>query len=396
MVVLASVIIVGLVVVFVALPAWVDQQGSKTAAPVNPGPGPRSEQTPHPTAGPQTDETARGGVQRTLEAAIEEGRAALAARDPQRAVTAFTRARSLDPENVAAEEGLQSSTALAEIQRLEAEAVGLERRREDRAAVAAARRVLELDRTSSTARGVLDRIARKTAENEYEALVSRGLTALDSGDFAAALDAFSAAAEQRPGAFEVTDGLARAKAGIRRDTITAHVAAAVDAETAEDWPKAIAEYRAALALEPAMAAATTGLARSRERNDLTERVVFHLEHPDRLTTEEVFEEAANLLDEAKTATPRGPRLEELIVRLDRLVALSSRPIPVVLRSDGITDVVLYKVGRLGAFDRHTVELRPGTYTAVGRRPGFRDVRLTIEVDPHSTPPIVVIQCSERI
>jgi hypothetical protein len=68
----------------------------------------------------------------------------------------------------------------------------------------------------------------------------------------------------------------------------------------------------------------------------------------------------------------------------------------VLISDGYTDVVIYKVGRFGAFDRRDIELRPGTYTVVGTRNGYRDVRLTLDVVAGKITTPLVVRCKEKI
>ncbi len=59
--------------------------------------------------------------------------------------------------------------------------------------------------------------------------------------------------------------------------------------------------------------------------------------------------------------------------------LASKPIAVRLTSDQLTTVTLYRVGDLGAFASKEVELRPGTYTVIGSRDGYRDVRQTFTV-----------------
>jgi hypothetical protein len=69
---------------------------------------------------------------------------------------------------------------------------------------------------------------------------------------------------------------------------------------------------------------------------------------------------------------------------------------VQLESDRETEVVVYRVGRLGAFDRFELELRPGTYTAVGTRNGFRDVRREFTVRPGAPAGPFVIRCEEPI
>ena len=67
-----------------------------------------------------------------------------------------------------------------------------------------------------------------------------------------------------------------------------------------------------------------------------------------------------------------------------------------LVSDNQTSVTIYKVGVLGNFANTAVELRPGTYVAVGSRPGFRDVRHEFRVAPEIDMQPVVIRCEEPI
>jgi hypothetical protein len=69
---------------------------------------------------------------------------------------------------------------------------------------------------------------------------------------------------------------------------------------------------------------------------------------------------------------------------------------VALASDNVTEVQIYRVGKLGAFDRRELELLPGKYTAVGTRAGFRDVRREFTVMPGLPPPSLMIRCEEPI
>ena len=328
--------------------------------------------------------------------ALEEGRAALTSGDAAAAIAAFGRAAALDPGNTAAENGLRRSEVLAEVQALETTALAHEERHEIKAATRAARRVLELEPNSEIARGVIRRAALAAEKADYRDLVTRGLAALEARQYQPALDAFSSAAEHEPAAPEVVDGLTRARAGLKQDAVSRHLALAAEAEEAENWALGVGEYRSALALEPSLAVAQEGDVRTSERLELTRRIEFHLANPDRLATTEVLEEAADLVAEAKMVAPRGPRFSDLINRLDRLVIQTSILVPVILESDGLTSVVVFRVGEFGTFDRQTIELRPGTYTVVGRREGFRDVRLVIKVGPGQSPPIVRVFCTEAI
>ena len=79
-----------------------------------------------------------------------------------------------------------------------------------------------------------------------------------------------------------------------------------------------------------------------------------------------------------------------------LLALANTPIAVTLLSDMETEVILYKVARLGRFQEHRLELRPGKYTAVGQRLGYRDVRQEFTVSHESGVAPVTVACTEPI
>jgi len=82
-------------------------------------------------------------------------------------------------------------------------------------------------------------------------------------------------------------------------------------------------------------------------------------------------------------------------QLAGLVATAERLLPVHIRSDEATEVVIYRVGRLGRFSARTLDLRPGTYTVVGSREGYRDVRKVFTLQPGYEVEILV-RCEERI
>ncbi len=79
-----------------------------------------------------------------------------------------------------------------------------------------------------------------------------------------------------------------------------------------------------------------------------------------------------------------------------MIARAETPIEVVLESDELTEVTVYRVGELGRFRRRALELLPGTYVVVGRRSGYRDVRLELVVDGGGAEPALTVRCEEKI
>lgn len=233
-------------------------------------------------------------------------------------------------------------------------------------------------------------------QRQYVEAMSEGLAALEIGQWQTALAAFERASSLRPGAPEVDDGIARAQVGQRRETIAEKLRRAGELEQGEAWREAEKTYSAVLAIDPESAAALSGIRRTDARANLDERLEFHLANPGRLSTPAVFDDATSYLEEALETVPSGPRLEGQIARLRAVLERASTPVSVVLESDAMTEVVVYRVGRLGTFTRRELALRPGTYTVVGSREGYRDVRLQLVVTPGSAPEPLVVRCAERL
>ena len=235
-----------------------------------------------------------------------------------------------------------------------------------------------------------------TAERQYIEAMSEGLAALENRQWYAAQDAFARASRLRPDAPEVADGLARARAGQRRESVANSLRQAQDLERSEAWREAEKMYSAVLAIDPESAPALDGRKRTKTRADLDEKLEFHLANPGRLSTATVFDGASSSLEDALETVPSGPRLESQIARLEALLKHASTPVAVVLESDASTEVMVYRVGRLGTFTRRELSLKPGTYSVVGSRSGYRDVRLQLVVTPGSQPITLVVQCTESL
>jgi hypothetical protein len=230
----------------------------------------------------------------------------------------------------------------------------------------------------------------------FVAAMSEGLNALDDGDHASARAALQRAGALRPSAPEVAEALHRVEQAEVLEKISALREESAAAEEREDWHAATAHYRSILALDPTIRFARRGEERCAARADLADRIAYHLANPGRLSDDDVLTEATELLVRASEIDPAGPEHRRQVAELDRLVETAGTPLPVVLLSDGLTAITVYKVGRFGQFERRELTLRPGRYTVVGSRPGYRDVRRTLEVKPGTDPATLSVKCEEPI
>lgn len=331
-----------------------------------------------------------------LRGALADGAQALESGDATAAVTAFELAGSIDPGNAQATTGISRARVLNELVGLLAEGADYERRGDLPHARESYRKAVSLDGYSQRARLALARAEGNLTAVAFRTAMSRGLEALNREDYLAARGLFEEAAKIKPGDSQVLGGIAQADEGIRLQTIAFHRENALRLEGEEHWHEAAKEYEAVLKLDATIRFAREGKARSDERAALADRIGYHIAHPERLSDDNVLAAAAALLEDAERIQAAGPQLQSQRAELTDLVRRASTAVPVLLESDNQTDVVVHQIGTLGRFVRHTLELRPGTYTVVGSRPGYRDVRVSLRVEAGKQPEPLVVRCEEEI
>jgi hypothetical protein len=199
-----------------------------------------------------------------------------------------------------------------------------------------------------------------------------------------------------PASAEPADGLLQVDQGIRLDSIQILEQEAATLERDEHWEAVASTYQEILKVDSTLSFALGGLQSARDMVELHRQLDQYIEKPDRLSVPSVMQEATRLVVEVTIRSQVGPRLAGQRDELSRLLKRAATPLTVPLLSDNVTEVSIHRVGRLGNFMRKEVKLRPGTYVAVGVRPGYRDVRMEFRVAPEQEMEPVIVRCEERI
>jgi protein kinase-like protein len=321
--------------------------------------------------------------------ALQEGRSA-------DAKTAFVLAAKIEPGNKVAEHGLKRANTLDEVLNLVAGAERMEKESNPVGAVEQFRKALALDAEAPRAADGVARIEAKFASDAFASTMARGYAALAKTDYAGARSAFEAARRVRPNAPEIPTALKQIEQEQRTGDISVKLGVAKEQEGQERWADALKEYRAVAELDSTVAAAQEGIARTTPRAALNEQLELYLTQPERLFSQPVRAAARDTLARAANIANPGPLLQKQMATLKDWIARADVPVAVALQSDNITQVTIYRVGPLGTFAERSLELVPGSYTVVGTRPGYRDVRREINVRPGPAPEPVVIRCEDRI
>ncbi len=343
-----------------------------------------------------TLEAVEAGRDQRLAEALDGGRQALDADDGAAAATQFELALVIEPEQPQALQGLGRARVREEVLRRLEGAGQAEQAGRLEAARTGYREALQLDGQYQPAAAGLQRVEQRLAEDTFRQAMSETLAALAAGRLGEAGQALQRAAAVRPDDPGVSDARQRLATAGRSAQLERLRSGAATRVRGEDWGAALEFYEKALALEPGAGFARQGLARARERARLHQQLDHYLAEAGRLHSPEPLAAAEQLLAAAGVAPADEPRLAAKLASLQRRVGEARTPVRVTLESDGETEVVIYHVGRLGRFQLHQLELLPGTYTAVGSRAGYRDVRTRFSVGPGRPPPAVRLRCEERI
>ncbi len=337
-----------------------------------------------------------GRIDAVFKETLAKAKVAFGVPDPAEAVRLFDLAVAITPGHPEAEAGLKRALNLESVLELTAQGIRFEKNLELDAAKLAFEKALELDALWNPAQEGLERVRVAIKQMNFDMRMTEGLEALAAGDFASARAAFEAARILDPTSREPADGLLQVDQGIRLANIR-RLEREADALVAdEQWESSIGVYEEILGIDPDLQFAKEGLAKSRSRAALHNKLQALIDDPDTLSDPVNMQTATRLLLDVARISPMGPRLNDQKNELSRLLKRAATPLKVQLISDNATDVAIYKVGHFGTFSRRDLELVPGVYVAVGIRPGYRDVRLEFRVAPEIEMKPIVIQCEERI
>jgi tetratricopeptide (TPR) repeat protein len=327
---------------------------------------------------------------------MSDAQAALEAADAPEALRLFELAVAISPSNAAAQAGYRRAKNLDAVLSLTNKGLAYEKDLELEAARQSFAQAAELDPEWKPAVEGLARVKETIKQTAFDSRMSEGLAALADQDYETARAAFRMAQKLEPGSPEPADGLLQVDQGLRLQRIANLKNKAGSEEKAEEWEAAVDTYKSILDIDANLQFAQQGLAHAQQMSALHEQLKSYIDEPDALSAPATMSRATALVVDITRMSNIGPRLADERDQLSRLLKRAATPLTVKLVSDNATEVSIYRVGHLGTFKTRELDLRPGTYVAVGSRPGYRDVRLEFRVAPEIEQKPIVVQCEETI
>ena len=328
--------------------------------------------------------------------ALEEGEQFLQQENIEKAREAFQLALSMDPTNENAQRGLARADRLAEILKLYDHALKLEAAGELEEASTRLKQILEFDPNYKQGREMSARVSARLGEKKFQQTLQHFYDTLENGTLEEARATLESLNKSYGGEAEISVAemlLIQAEAAALLTKLKLQVE---KFEAEEKWHEAVKTYDDILAIAPDTLFASHGRENAVKRRELEDSLRTLLDKPERLNNDLQLSSAKLLLEYAQQFAPSTPRLSSQINQLKELIEYVTTEVSVWLESDNLTDIVIYHVGRLGTFTAKSITLRPGTYTIVGSRNGYRDIRRVVEITPDTKVNRYYIACGEPI
>ena len=331
-----------------------------------------------------------------LEQAITDATVAIENSVLSTAVSAMALATAIAPENRTVIELSQRAQSLPTV--IEAMELGdqlLALGRLDRAEQAFTEAVTA-DPEHRKAAAALASSQQQITEQRFRGFMSDGFRALDKNNFKTATQAFEQAGTVYQDNPAVAQALAQVETRRSQLWVSDRILEATELEAEEKWQQAVEVYKQLLATDGTLTDVRVKQIPVTVRADLDQRIKKALGDPLALSAISQFRRGQKVLQDATGIRNPGPVLQQQISMLRKALKASQTPIQVVLISDSNTDVTLFRVAKLGAFDKTAVSLKPGRYIVAGTRMGFRDVRVEFTVTDQGLDQPINVSCNEAV
>ena len=334
--------------------------------------------------------------ERRYREALADGHRSLQGEEPEAARDHFSRALIIEPSSPEAQQGIEQADNLAVVLSTFRRALVLEEQGQLEEAAAELEPIITAGSSYAPAQEARKRIGDKLSQARFEAEMNTFFSALKGGDFSAAARSLQILEVLNIRQQEVEQASALLAEQQKRFQISGLKEQADNFRSGEQWQQALETYNKILRLDPDLLFATEGRRESARRAELDTSLSDAVERSHRLQDDSQRAAAASLLNFAQQIEPQGPKLQSQIEALETLLDQFRTPVPVILESDNQTQVTIYHVGRMPPFFTREIHLKPGTYTVLGSRDGFRDVRREITVAPDNSEHRFDIRCEEAI
>jgi tetratricopeptide (TPR) repeat protein len=212
-------------------------------------------------------------------------------------------------------------------------------------------------------------------------------------DWQKAISEYQVALKVYPQKADVQALLKSAKENAHQDAVQKALAKGFAYEKSYQWREARDAYYETLQLEPDQAEAKEGYTRAGTVIRALLQYEKYIEAAEVLANKAQFQDAIRRFNEAMAVKPSYLVNSDRVQQLQNLLMTQNKPVDVTFKSDGNTWVSILSYRQPEKIDTKVIRMLPGDYQVVGRRRGYRDVEMLLQVRNGTTPPTVTVACN---
>ena len=321
------------------------------------------------------------------------GQRALTKGEKDEARKAFQAALEKSPGNEVATQGLKRAENIDRVYALLQQGDKLEKETRYSEAAESYKKAFALDAFSAAAQEGQSRSARLEKETKFAAAKTAADAAVKAKDWSKAIAEYQAALKVYPQKTDVQAALKSARESAHKDAVQKALAKAFEYEKAYQWREARDAYNETLELEPDMAEAREGYTRAGTVIRALLQYERYIEAAEVLANKAEFQAAIRRFNEAMAVKPSYLVNSDRVQQLHVLLMAQNKAVDVTFKSDGNTWVSIQSFRAPEKFETLQIKMLPGDYAVIGRRKGYRDVTMMLQVRNGTPPPAVTVACS---
>jgi tetratricopeptide (TPR) repeat protein len=321
------------------------------------------------------------------------GQKALAKGMKEDAKAAFNAALEKSPGNEVAVKGLKRAENIDRVYALLLQGEKLEKDGQFAQAAESYQKAFALDGDSAEAQQGQHRAARLEKETKFAAAKGAADEAMKRKDWSKAIAEFQNALKIYPQKTDVQTALKTARENAHKDAVQKSLAKAFAHENQHNWKEARDAYNETMQLEPEHAEAKEGYTRAGTVIRALLQYEKLIESAEQLANKAEFQAALKRFNEALTYKPSYLDYSERVLQLRALLQQQSKPVEVTFKSDGKTWVSIENFRAPQQIETLTLKIQPGDYRVIGRRKGYRDVQMLLQVRGGQPIQPVMVACN---
>ncbi len=334
---------------------------------------------------------ASDALARHVQENLVKGQQALAKGQRDAAKDAFNAALEKSPGNEDAMRGLKRAENIDRVFALLLQGDELEKKAQYAQAAESYGKAFTLDSMSAIAQQGQARAMRLEKETKFEAAFSAAQAAFKRREWEKAIAECQNALRVDAKRSDVSAMLKSARENAHADAVKKSLAKGYAYENEHQWKEARDAYNQTLQLEPDQPDAKEGYIRAGTMIRTLLQYERYIADAEQFAAKAEFQAGIRVFNQAMSVKPAYLVNNDKVQQLHEMLMAQNKPVEVTFKSDGKTWFSIENYRLPSQFETNTIKMLPGDYAVIGRRKGYQDVHILLQVR-NGTPlqPVTVV------